>query len=156
MNGVNHLLLAVDGSEGSLRAARFAAMLAEATGAELTVLMVHNLEPVMLHAMGPAGWSETVPYSSMSEDEIKALVEQKTDNTEFADVHEAIDNPDLTYRRVQLWGHASQQICNYAKSEGIDLIVIGSRGKTKFAQLLLGSVSSQVASHAPCPVTIVR
>ena len=40
--------------------------------------------------------------------------------------------------------------------EGADMIVLGSRGMGGFSRLLMGSVASQVAQHAPCPVVIVR
>lgn len=57
---------------------------------------------------------------------------------------------------VQLWGHPAEQICEYAAGHAVDLIVLGTRGQSNFARLLLGSVTTQVTSHAHCPVTLVR
>jgi nucleotide-binding universal stress UspA family protein len=42
-----------------------------------------------------------------------------------------------------------------AEDEGADLIVVGSRGLGGYPEQLLGSTSTQVAQHAPCPVAIV-
>ena len=43
-----------------------------------------------------------------------------------------------------------------AAAEHADLLVVASRGRGGFASLLLGSVSEQLAHHAPCPLTIIR
>jgi nucleotide-binding universal stress UspA family protein len=53
-------------------------------------------------------------------------------------------------------GHPAEQIIYYADRHGADLIVVGDRGRSKFARLLLGSVSKQVVQYASQPVMIVR
>jgi universal stress protein A len=47
-------------------------------------------------------------------------------------------------------------VCKVAADLGVDVIVVGSHGKTGFGRLLLGSVSEHVVRHAPCPVLVVR
>jgi nucleotide-binding universal stress UspA family protein len=47
-------------------------------------------------------------------------------------------------------------IINYAESEGVDLIVMGTRGRSSFKRILLGSVAAGVLSYAHCPVMTVR
>lgn len=53
-------------------------------------------------------------------------------------------------------GHPAEQIIYDADRHGVDLIVVGHRGRSKFMQLLLGSVSRQVVEHAERPVLVVR
>ena len=47
-------------------------------------------------------------------------------------------------------------ITEFAKKERADLIVVGTRGLSGFKKLLPGSVSSGIATHAPCSVLVVR
>ncbi len=53
-------------------------------------------------------------------------------------------------------GHPADDIIEYAAKNKINLIIMGQRGKSKVPKWLLGSVSLQVASHAPCSVMIVK
>ena len=55
-----------------------------------------------------------------------------------------------------LVGHPAEQLIYYADRNGVDLIVVGHRGRSKFARLLLGSVSKQVVQYADRPVLVVR
>ena len=47
-------------------------------------------------------------------------------------------------------------IVNYAENTGVDLIVVGTRGRSGFKRLLLGSVASDVVTYAHCPVLVVK
>lgn len=53
-------------------------------------------------------------------------------------------------------GHAAETIVDYANQNGVDMIFLGNRGRTRIAEWLLGSVSHQVAGEARCTVTIVK
>lgn len=50
----------------------------------------------------------------------------------------------------------AEEISRFAKDNKVELIVIGSYGKSKLKRAFLGSVSQAVANQAPCPVTIVK
>jgi nucleotide-binding universal stress UspA family protein len=47
-------------------------------------------------------------------------------------------------------------IIDYVEDNNIDLIVIGSRGRSEFKKLLLGSVASHIVTYAHCPVLVVK
>lgn len=49
-----------------------------------------------------------------------------------------------------------KEIVEYAEKQKIDLIIIGSRGKTGFKKMLLGSVSSGVVTYVHCPVLVIK
>lgn len=53
-------------------------------------------------------------------------------------------------------GDAAQEICRYAENKGMDLVVMGSHGRTGLAKLLMGSVSVAVLEHCKRPVIIYR
>ncbi len=56
----------------------------------------------------------------------------------------------------QPFGDPSRSICDVAKTQAVDLIIVGRRGHQGLNELLLGSVSNYVLHHAPCSVLIVQ
>ncbi|MGC2575621.1 MAG: universal stress protein [Candidatus Nitrosopolaris sp.] len=48
------------------------------------------------------------------------------------------------------------EIVDYAQLKNADLIVLGTKGRSSFKKLLLGSVASEVVTYAHCPVLIVK
>jgi nucleotide-binding universal stress UspA family protein len=79
------------------------------------------------------------------------------------------DREDLLHRQVpQDWiagieaeflirrGRPADEIIAAAKEQEIDLIILGSRGKSALSSLLVGSVARNVVNHAPCPVLVVK
>ena len=61
-----------------------------------------------------------------------------------------------TIVRVVRQGSPFLEIIRYAKEKGIDLIVIGTHGRTGLAHVFMGSVAEKVVRKAPCPVLSVR
>ena len=63
---------------------------------------------------------------------------------------------NISIKTVSELGDPAKIIIELAKSNDSDLIIMGSRGRSAFKELLLGSVTQKVAHHAKCPVMVVR
>jgi len=63
---------------------------------------------------------------------------------------------DLTTFHRDIATRGTQAILDLAKRERVDLVVMGSHGRTGLGKLLMGSVASHVVAHAPCSVLVVR
>jgi len=133
------IVVGVDGSAHSILALRRARELAEAQDARLDVVTSWHY-PIMMTAY-------ELVFSPTFEEIAKAEQEKALDAVFGADLPEWV-NP------VVVEGNAAQQLVR--QSAGAELVVIGSRGLGGFKGLLLGSVSSEVAAHAECPVLIMR
>ena len=134
----SRVVVGVDGSESSIEAVRKADQLAQAFGARLDVVCVWSY-PVSNYGMVPPEWYP--------------------DRDAARTVHDVAD--EVFGEKRPEWVHTSIQEGSPARvliheSDTADLIVTGSRGHGGFAGLLLGSVSSEIAAHARCPVLIVH
>lgn len=137
-----NILLAVDGSEHSLHAARVASDLAQAMKSQ-TLRIVVAFEPIPVH-LGEPFMQETI-NARLREAEAIAQKAVETVGTISAQI-----------QTETLEGNPAEVILEVAKAQNSNVIVMGSRGLGKLAGLLLGSTSQKVVSHAPCPVLIVR
>lgn len=67
-------------------------------------------------------------------------------------------NPSIAPKQIQtkvVVGSAFHEICQVAEQDQIDLIIMGSHGRTGLQHVLLGSVAERVVRHASCPVLVV-
>ena len=153
---IEHILVPTDGSDLAIKAAAFAGNLARALDARITIAIVHSDDAIQPLAWGAGGFPASATNASMAVDEIRARLEHNAEHKELADTVAALGKLSQPPELVQLWGHAAEQVCLHAEATGIDLIVMGSHGRSGFKRVLLGSVSNAVANHAHCPVMIVR
>jgi len=141
------ILVAVDGSENSERAAGVAVDMAERFGSELVVL---HVVPKVSHAFVPV--RSTLLFREYYSEEEKAAMRY------IDKVISRTKSKGVVAKSVVLVSAPSvaEKIVSYAARKGFDLIVIGTRGLEGFRKLLIGSVSSGVIAHAHCPVLVVR
>lgn len=136
-----NILLGVDGSEHSLRAAQEAAALATCMEADLRIVVVHDPVPSYL---GEPNYQHAI---SARLEEAQEILQKAT---------EAVGEIPGELKTEILEGPAAEAILIVAETRHSDLIVMGTRGRGKLRGLLLGSQSQKVLQHAPCPVLVVR
>ncbi len=143
------ILVALDGSEHSARAAQAAAEIAAKFGSELHLLTV--VRPVKASAeLRSYLESEKVMGEShyVLDAMTDAIIEGARDTATAAGV--------TRIRTATREGKTARTICDYAKGNRVDLIVLGSRGRGEVEALLLGSVSTKVSMLAHCKVMLVK
>ncbi|MGE5188080.1 MAG: universal stress protein [Betaproteobacteria bacterium] len=149
---IKQVLVAVDGSENSIRALDFALDLTEKYAAQLTILNV----------------SESMAVATVPQDPGAIAAENLvTYNKDLGKIHENIlkkavahakeSKPNMTISSKLREGNAASQIIAEAKESGSDIIVVGHKGVGKVKEFLgMGGISEKVVHTAPCPVVIVR
>jgi nucleotide-binding universal stress UspA family protein len=144
---VGKIVVGVDGSDASNAALRWAADEAKLRGA--TIVAVH-------------AWQAPVPPIEVGAPTLTALdtvellpeLERAAQRLVETVVEEVAGDAGVEVEAVAVEGPAATALIDAARDA--ELLVVGSRGRGGFLGLLLGSVSHQVAQHAPCPVVIDR
>jgi nucleotide-binding universal stress UspA family protein len=139
------ILVAVDGSKPALHAVKYAIDLSTKLSdpTHITLVSAHDdagLRHVRKHV--PAG-SIQDHLRELSEADLKAA-------------RKLLDKAGVPHDMVIKVGHVAEQIVRTANAGKFDLLVLGSKGRSGFSDLLLGSVAQRVASSASQPVVLVK
>ena len=135
------ILVAVDGSPHAIRAAEHATKLADLMGCDIILMHCHRPFPVTLGE----------PYFQNAINKIMRKVD------ELLEPYRRIyDRAGIRFTERILEGPPAKAILNVAGIEEVEMIVMGSRGRTDLEGLLLGSVTHRVLHSAQCPVLVVR
>lgn len=142
-----NILIAIDGSELSTKAAQHGAELASKLGAGLTLF--HVVPPLpSFDNMSPDR------VGNIHQDIVNEFIKQGREILSLTE--EKLAGYGLNVSTGITVGHPAEEICKKVEAGGFDLLVMGSRGLGQIKGYLMGSVSNRVCRHANCPVLIVR
>jgi nucleotide-binding universal stress UspA family protein len=144
---IKKICVPTDFSSEAEHALLYAATLARRFEAELHLIhVVQDMTPGYLEGDAMMGFSGVDLLETIEKDAKRRL--------------ESVQPPDwppaATIVRYTSTGVPYDEICKYAKKENIDLVVIGTHGRTGLKHFLLGSVAERVVRTCPCPVLAVH
>ena len=139
--GGRYVLVATDGSEPGAWAVHVAARMAALAGDRL----------VILHVINPA--TVATPEMLYITEEVRATMRKKAD--ELLSVAHAMVPADVPSDTLLREGDPAAEIVAAAREWEADLVVLGTRGRGRLANFLLGSTAEQVIRGAHCPVVTV-
>ena len=137
---MKNILVPVDGSEGADRAIEKAVMLAKLCNAKVNFLYVANINQLAINAvLSDAILDSVTKAGNVILERAMEMVPEGVEKESFSDT-----------------GSPAVVVLDFAESNNIDLIVMGSRGRGGVKGVLLGSVSQYVVEQAKCPVLVVK
>ena len=147
----SRILVAVDGSDTSMKAADYAITLAKNNDnneAEIFVINVIDIPP-MFKMLPSDTRKQLIRIGRQQASQIFDIIEQ------MAKRHDVRTNK-INTEMVETSMSAADEIIRYAKEKGVDLIAVGTKGRSGMSKALLGSVASKVVTYSPCSVLVVR
>jgi nucleotide-binding universal stress UspA family protein len=146
------VLVAIDGSDHSMKAAEYAIDIARDNKAQLIALTVLDISKVgyavSAFIASPMYGLEKLERKRKEAhdwlDKVGKLTSQKA-------------NDDIQFKpQIEESMLVAGTIVDFAENQNIDLIVVGSRGQSSYRKLLLRSVASTVVTYATCPVLVIK
>ncbi|HIQ38746.1 MAG TPA: universal stress protein [Methanothermococcus okinawensis] len=137
------ILIPTDNSKVSIEAARHGLEIAKLMNSKVYVIYVVDIMPFV--GLPTEGFWETM--KEVLEEEGKEAFKKIEDMAKEIGI-------DITTEILE--GSPAKEIVEYAEKKGVDLIVMGTSGKSGIDKLLLGSVAEKVSKKAQCPVLLVK
>ncbi len=135
-----HIVLAADGSDNALRAAKHAVALAKFGDAKVEIVYVADFKKAkyeVLHAES----NEALDYERRQK---------------VRPVEDLLVAENISYDVKILHGEPGPTIVEYVNAHPVDLVIIGSRGLNSLQEMVLGSVSHKVVKRVKAPVLVVK
>jgi nucleotide-binding universal stress UspA family protein len=134
------LLVGYDGSPQSEKAVDVAFSLAQCLDATILIFAVAR------------------PPEPATSVELEAVLDDAREHYEegFKKIMEKAREGDLNVQTAMAVGHPAEQVIHRAEVDGIDLIILGRRGRSMISRMMLGSVSERVLRYAHCPVMVIH
>jgi len=148
MSHPKHILVCTDLSETSKGALHKAAAYGTHFGAKITLIHVYDPSPLVPPAAIPSPERMEEKIATELEDAIRRELRSIRDS-----IFPGVEGIELAIHR-----HPSpaRAITQHAREEDVDLIIVGTHGRTGIAHMLIGSVAEKVVRHASCDVLAVR
>jgi nucleotide-binding universal stress UspA family protein len=152
LKNVATVVVGIDGSAGAAEALRWAVAEARLRKARLRIVhaWTYGYAGMPLAGFGAMGGFDSYSPPEIDSNDLQRAAEELLERA----IGEVRGIEAIEIERHVVEGGAAQVLI--AVAVGADLLVVGSRGHGGFVGLMLGSVSHQCVSHAPCPVVVVR
>jgi nucleotide-binding universal stress UspA family protein len=134
------LLVGYDGSKESDKAVDVAFSLAECMDSSVLIFAVAR------------------PPEPSTSVELEAVLDDAKEHFDqaFTKIAEKAKGHEIEIKTATAVGHPAEQIIHRAETDGIDLIILGRRGRSMISRMMLGSVSERTLRYAHCPVMVVH
>ncbi len=136
------ILVPTDFSSHSNKAVQYGIEFASRFGAELHLLHAVEQVPILYGEGSGVPPESTAELVAAATKELDAVLPDRTSNTQIL--------------RKVIHGSPFVEIIRYAEENGVDLIILGSHGRSAVARVLMGSVAEKVVRKSPCPVMTLR
>lgn len=148
MTLAQHILVATDFSEASAHAHEAGAALAKASGAKVTLLHIYDLT-----SLAPPA---AIPRPQRVEHSIETEMRRTIDKELQRIACETFAGVSKVEPVARVHRHAAIGMCEYAEKHQVDVIVLGTHGRSGLTRFFIGSVAEKVVRRAPCSVLAVR